>query len=342
MNDNDAGVETRGRFIIDPDGIVQGFEVLSPPVGRNILESLREIQAFQLVRESKGTQVTPSGWRSGKMMSSKSSSTIGFEKINNPVLNLTAETFEKQMKQSFPERPKSFSHIIQTNKNGVPLLDRCPITRDMSPWQVKDQIDSGALVLDTRDTAAFGGVHIPGSINIGFEKQTANWIGMVIDPGAELILIVTDEEAYASMTVHLHRIGYDNSVGYLYGGMAAWQEAGYPIHHLWQISTEKLRNKIETGKYDFLYDVRTLSEWSSGHIRQATHLPLTALLKTAPEISKEREIIVTCGIGYRGNIAASFLQSQVFQHVHSLAGGMKAWINSGQPISTHNITKLAT
>ena len=64
--DADAGVETRGRFLIDPDGVIQGFEVLTPAVGRNIGESLREIQAFQLVRESKGTQATPSGWRPGK------------------------------------------------------------------------------------------------------------------------------------------------------------------------------------------------------------------------------------------------------------------------------------
>ena len=60
--DDNAGVETRGRFIIDPDGVVQGFEVLTPPVGRNVSESLRQIQAFQLVRNSKGTEATPSGW----------------------------------------------------------------------------------------------------------------------------------------------------------------------------------------------------------------------------------------------------------------------------------------
>ena len=66
--DDDAGVETRGRFIIDPDGVVQGFEVLTPPVGRNVGESLRQIQAFQLVRESQGTQATPSGWRPGKIV----------------------------------------------------------------------------------------------------------------------------------------------------------------------------------------------------------------------------------------------------------------------------------
>lgn len=65
--DEDAGVETRGRFLIDPDGVVQAYEVLTPPVGRNVEETLRQIQAFQLVRESKGTQATPSGWKVGKM-----------------------------------------------------------------------------------------------------------------------------------------------------------------------------------------------------------------------------------------------------------------------------------
>ena len=64
--DENAGVETRGRFIIDPDGVVQGFEVLSPPVGRNVSETLRQLQAFQLVRETKGAEATPSGWRPGK------------------------------------------------------------------------------------------------------------------------------------------------------------------------------------------------------------------------------------------------------------------------------------
>jgi peroxiredoxin (alkyl hydroperoxide reductase subunit C) len=64
--DENAGVETRGRFIIDPDGVVQGFEVLTPPVGRNVSETVRQIQAFQLVRETKGAEATPSGWRPGK------------------------------------------------------------------------------------------------------------------------------------------------------------------------------------------------------------------------------------------------------------------------------------
>lgn len=64
--DPDAGVEMRGRFIIDPDGNIQGYEVLTPPVGRNVNETIRQVQAYQLVRASQGTEATPSGWAPGK------------------------------------------------------------------------------------------------------------------------------------------------------------------------------------------------------------------------------------------------------------------------------------
>ncbi len=63
--DEVAGVDVRGRFIIDPDGVIQGMEVLTPPVGRNVDETLRQIQAFQHVRNTKGGEVTPSGWKPG-------------------------------------------------------------------------------------------------------------------------------------------------------------------------------------------------------------------------------------------------------------------------------------
>lgn len=284
-----------------------------------------------------GLEVFPAhgeGSLCGKGMSSKSSSTIGFEKQNNPVLNLSKDEFLKSMTQSFPERPKSFSHIIKTNKQGAPLLERCRITRDLSPSQVKEHLERGVVLLDTRDTASFGGVHIPGSINVGLAKQTANWIGMVIDPEADLILLVTDEKAYDHMCVQLHRIGYDNIVGFLYGGIGSWQEEGYPINQLWQISPAKLSEKINNGNYKHLFDVRTDSEWEMGHIKEADRFPITELLRQAPDLPKNDEIIVTCGIGYRGNIVASCLQNQGFTRVRSLAGGMKAWKNAGYPVVT--------
>ncbi len=307
-----------------------GEELLEEQVA-NLYNSLYE----KLKKLPQSLEVFPAhgeGSLCGKGISSKTSSTIGFEMNNNPLLQLTREDFIRQMSGGFPERPKSFSHIIETNLAGAPLLERCPIVRDLSPAQVKKEIERGVTILDTRDTAAFGGVHIPGSINIGFAPQSANWIGMVIPPDAELILVVASEEDYHAMCTQLHRIGYDNIVGYLYGGIAAWQEEGYPIAHLWQISADKLHEKLTSGRYKHFYDVRTLAEWESGHIEQAKHLPLPKLLESPPDVPKDEEIIVTCGVGYRGNIAASFLQGQGFSHVHSLAGGMKAWINAGYPV----------
>ena len=59
-----AGVDIRGRFIIDPDGVIQAMEVLTPTVGRNIQETIRQVQAFQHVRET--GEVMPSGWQPGK------------------------------------------------------------------------------------------------------------------------------------------------------------------------------------------------------------------------------------------------------------------------------------
>lgn len=72
-----SGVDVRGRFIIDPDGVIQAMEVLTPPVGRNVNEVIRQIQAYQLVRETKGRENTPAGWKPGKKTLKPSSDMIG-------------------------------------------------------------------------------------------------------------------------------------------------------------------------------------------------------------------------------------------------------------------------
>ena len=64
--DEGQGIELRGRFIIDPDGVIQAMEVLTPPVGRKLAETVRQVQAFQLVRQSKGSEATPAGWEPGQ------------------------------------------------------------------------------------------------------------------------------------------------------------------------------------------------------------------------------------------------------------------------------------
>ena len=64
--DEGAGVELRGRFIIDPDGVIQAMEVMTPPVGRKLAETVRQFQAFQHIRATGGKEATPAGWEPGK------------------------------------------------------------------------------------------------------------------------------------------------------------------------------------------------------------------------------------------------------------------------------------
>ena len=64
--DEANGVNIRGRFIIDPDGVVQAMEVMTPPVGRKISETIRQVHAFQHVRKTKGAEACPAGWEPGK------------------------------------------------------------------------------------------------------------------------------------------------------------------------------------------------------------------------------------------------------------------------------------
>ncbi|MBW2071095.1 MAG: MBL fold metallo-hydrolase [Deltaproteobacteria bacterium] len=266
----------------------------------------------------------------GKGMSFKTSSTLGFERHHNPMLQFSSfEAFREAVTKEFPARPKSFSHIIQTNIKGAPLLERCPLDLAMSPERFAERMQQGAIVIDTRDTAAFGGFHIPGSLNIGFEKQLANWVGMVVEPTADLLLVVTDRERYDAMCTELHRIGYDNIYGYLSGGIASWLFSGKPVSKLPQLSVHELKARLDQGEPTHLIDVRTKAEWDGGHIAQAKHLPLTEVLSNGFALPTDVQIVVNCGTGYRSNIAASFLQQRGYGNVFSLAGGTFAWTHAG-------------
>jgi hydroxyacylglutathione hydrolase len=138
-------------------------------------------------------------------------------------------------------------------------------------------VDDGAVIIDARDSAAFGGFHIPGSINIGFEKQLANWVGMVVDPKAELLLVVDDREDYDRMMTELHRIGYDLIFGYLSGGIMAWLMSGRAVDQLEQISPHQLAARLEESGIRII-DVRTPAEWNASRIKWAEHLPLSDIL----------------------------------------------------------------
>jgi glyoxylase-like metal-dependent hydrolase (beta-lactamase superfamily II)/rhodanese-related sulfurtransferase len=271
----------------------------------------------------------------GRGMSAKKSSTLGYERRANPMLRFSSfEEFKTEVMSVFPLRPKSFSHIIQTNIRGATTLDTCPMDKGLTPKQFEEFKADGATIIDARDSAAFGGFHIPGSINIGFEKQLANWVGMVVDPDAEIILVVDDQKDYDRMVTELHRIGYDLIFGYLSGGIMAWLMSGRAVDQLEQISPHQLEARLKNGGIRVI-DVRTPSEWEAGRIKQAEHFPLSEILANRyPEAKPEEELVLQCGSGYRSNIAASILHQEGFSRVKSLAGGVFAWSNAGFPLES--------
>ena len=239
------------------------------------------------------------------------------------------EAFHLAMSQEFPARPKSFTHIISTNANGVPLLERCPVDLAMEPVRFEEKMLDGAVVIDVRDAAGFAGYHIPGSLNIGFEPSMANWVGMTVEPNADILLVVDSREDYERMRIELHRIGYDRIFGYLSGGIQSWVFSGRPVNSLAIDSAQVLQNCQAQGKEISLIDVRTPGEWDAGRIPGAKHIPLSDILAGKYDLDENAHHLLYCAAGYRSNIAASYLQKHGYWDVRSLAGGYLAWDRAG-------------
>ncbi len=274
-----------------------------------------------------------SGSLCGKGMSPKPSTTLGYERKHNPRLQYASfEEFALAMSQDFPARPKSFSHIIGTNAAGAPLLERCPLEQALPVADFERLMAQGAVVIDARDGAAFGGCHIPGALNIGFEKQLANWVGMVVAPESHILLVVNDRAGFEAMRVELHRIGYDNILGYLAGGMQSWIYSGRATDRLEQVGAPELAQRLKEGQAPLLLDVRTPPEWSQGRIAGAQHMPFAEILQACCTLPTDQEVVVYCGSGYRSNMAGSYMKSHGYANVKSLAGGVLAWSRAGLPL----------
>jgi glyoxylase-like metal-dependent hydrolase (beta-lactamase superfamily II)/rhodanese-related sulfurtransferase len=268
----------------------------------------------------------------GRGMSPLRSSTLGYERRANPMLQLPEfAAFRKAVTAALPARPKSFSRIIAINIQGAPLLDRCPLDKALDPDRFAALRDGGATVIDTRDAAAFGGAHIPGSLNIGFEPSIANWTGMVVDPDARLLLVVDSRERYDAMRTELHRIGYDNILGWLSGGLPGWIAGGRPVDRLTQTSAREVKRLLDRGPTPRIVDVRTTQEWETGHLPGALHRPIADIVTAGLELPGDEPVVLYCGSGYRSNIAASLLSRRGFADVRSLAGGITAWRAAGFP-----------
>lgn len=265
----------------------------------------------------------------GKSMSKETVDTLGHQKMFNYALraDMTKEEFIKAVTDGLVEPPQYFPANVIMNITGCQSVDEV-IAHGRRPLNVKEfqtvWESMEALVLDTRNKDAFARGHIPGSIFIGLDDMFAPWAGTLITDLKQPILLITDEGKEEEAVIRLSRVGYDNTQGYLKGGVEAWKEAGEETDIIVEISAEDFAKKYAAEKeHIHLLDVRRKSEYDTEHLVGAENFPLDFINQHMAELDKEKKYYIHCAGGYRSVIAASILKSRGFHELVNIKGGFK-------------------
>jgi rhodanese-related sulfurtransferase len=270
----------------------------------------------------------------GRSISSERSSTIGHERRFNYALQpMPRKDFIQLMTTDLPEAPEYFSRDALINMEGAPALEQLPPLQALSPAAI-DAFRREGVILDVRDSAQYANGHIAGSLHIALSGQFASWSGTLISPSSSIVLVAEDEEKVHEARTRLSRVGLDRVSGYLDGGIAAWDRAGFPLQKTEQIPVEELQHRLAERMVDVVLDVRRPAEWSSGHIASARNVPLNHLVEGARELDRQTRVAVICAGGFRSAIAGSLLEKSGFNLVSNVVGGMAAWSGSKLPVTT--------
>ena len=271
----------------------------------------------------------------GKNMMKETVDTLGNQKRVNYALNQPSkEAFIKAVTDGLQPPPGYFGLNVAMNKKGYKSFDSVLSQgmKALTPDEFEAVAENtGALILDTRSAADFYKGFIPQSINIGLVGDFAPWVGAMIVQVKQALLLVTDEGKEEEAVTRLSRVGFDNVLGHLKGGFAAWLGAGKVADIVDRISAEQFAGEVDIAK-DKIIDIRKETEYSAAHIDDAYNRPLAAINEWIKEINPDEHFYVHCASGYRSMIAASILQSRGYRNFTEVAGGFKA-------ISTTNLPK---
>jgi hydroxyacylglutathione hydrolase len=264
----------------------------------------------------------------GKNMSKETVDTLGSQKQTNYALraSMTRDEFIKEVTEGLLPPPAYFPENVKMNKEGYESIDRI-LNKGTRPLAADEfellANETGALVLDTRDAQIFAKGFIPNSINIGIDGSFAPWVGSLIPGVAHPLLLITDEGREEEVVTRLARVGYDNTLGYLKGGLKSWLQANKEIDSIDSVSANEFASRWRDQKLTVI-DVRKPGEFQAEHIENAINVPLDFLNAHLAEIPKEGEVYVHCAGGYRSMIAASILKSRGWNNLIDIQGGFSA------------------
>lgn len=271
----------------------------------------------------------------GKNMMKETVDTLGNQKQMNYALraDMTREEFIKEVTDGLAPPPLYFPMNVKMNREGYSDFNEVLAegTKALDPETFERVAnETNAIVLDVRHQNDFISGHIPRSIFIGLDGGFAPWVGALLADVEQKILLVVAPGREEEAVTRLSRVGFDKTLGYLEGGVAAWEKAGKEIDTLTSVSAETLKEKMQSNVP--IVDVRNDGEYNTAHIPQAQHAPLGFLNDYLDGLPENEPFYLHCAGGYRSVIAASILKSRGIHNVVDVAGGFKAIKEAGIPV----------
>lgn len=332
-----------------PHGIITGDTLFIGDVGRPdlaqaLVKDLTQEKLASYLFDSLRNKIMPlpddlivypshgAGSACGKNMSKETTDTLGNQKKTNYALreNMSREEFTKELLDGLALPPAYFPQNVMLNIQGYESLDTI-IEKSSKPLKpnefetIANQTD--AIVLDVRHEDEFVKSHVPNSIFIGIQGNFAPWVGALIGDVKQPLLLITAEGKEAETITRLSRVGFDNVLGYLEGGIKAWTAAGYETDTIKSISAEQFATEIT--EKSIVVDARKPSEFTSEHVENAINIPLDTINSNIAEVPKNTDFYLHCAGGYRSVIMASILKSRGYHNLINVEKGINGIRNAG-------------
>ena len=275
----------------------------------------------------------------GKNLSKETVGTLGEQKKTNYALraDITKEDFIKEVTDGLLPPPQYFPLNVKMNKEGYEDIQTVleSGTKPLSPeaFEVAAN-ETGAIILDVRHQDDFAKGHIPQSIFIGIDGGFAPWVGAMVGNVAQPILLVTPEGREEETVTRLARVGFDNTLGFLKGGIEAWKNTDKQVDFVEGIDADGLKELIEKSEIE-IFDVRKPGEYLSEHITEAHSTPLDFINDHMSEFPSNNPFYIHCAGGYRSMIAASVIKSRGIHNLIDVKGGFGKIKESGIKVSDY-------
>jgi hydroxyacylglutathione hydrolase len=267
----------------------------------------------------------------GKNMSKETIGSIGHEKATNYALrtDMTKQDFVKEVTEGILPPPDYFPENVRLNKQGYnPENDniaKANISLSVEEFKAKSVLDR-VIVLDVRNAADFVKGFIPNSIFIGIDGGFAPWVGTVIKKVETPILLVCDKHRLEEVAIRLSRVGFDNVLGHLSGGIEAWVQED--LITISSISADAFNAIYQADNSINIVDVRKETEHNARRILSSKLVPLSAIKNHQEKFVNDKENYVHCAGGYRSVIACSLLKREGIHNVTNIEGGFGAIKNT--------------